>query len=94
MAKYGNLNFEKIKDKLSNCKPALQLSYIVGFCIKTYDDYKRLIFIKTSENMRKIRIVMQILNMNEEEMNTFICLIEEGYTNQQAINAINLSKEE
>ena len=41
--------------------------------------------------MNKMRNIYSILNMNEDQINTFICSINEGYTNEEAINAINRS---
>ena len=40
--------------------------------------------------MIEMKNIYGVLNMNDDQMNTFICLINEGYTNEEAINAINL----
>ena len=98
ISKYDNLNFHEINEKLSMCPPALQLLFIAGFNVEDCKDNKsRLIWRNTTENMIKMRNIYSILSMkkilimNKDEMNTFICLINAGYTNEEAINAINLS---
>ena len=75
------------------CKPGLQLLFIAGFKYNEYisDDKRRLIWMNTTENMKKMLNIYNVLNMNDEEMNTFICLINDGYTNEEALNAINIS---
>ena len=97
ISKYGNLNYNKINNKLSNCKPGLKLLLLAGFTVKHLnqdDDKPRLIFENTKENMIKMINICKILRMNEDSINTYICLIKEGYTNKQAIEAINLSTED
>ena len=91
IGKYGNLNYNKINKKLSMCKPALQLLFIAGFNQYICDDKRRLIWRNTTENMREMRNIYNVLNMHEEEINTFISLINEGFTNEEAMNAINIS---
>ena len=94
ISKYGNLKFDKISKKLSMCQPALQLLFIAGFNVEDYNDKSRLIWRNTEENMNEMINIYSVLNMNDDQMNTFICLINEGYTNEEAINAINLSNNE
>ena len=97
ISKYGNLNYNKISKKLSNCKPGLKLLLLAGFNIKDLnddDDKPRLIFENTKENIIKMTNVYKILRMNEESLNTYICLIKEGYPNEQAMKVINLSTED
>ena len=55
--KYGNLKFNKINQKLSSCKPALDLLFLSGF--KKSKNDKRLIWINTNDN---IRIMQHIQN--------------------------------
>ena len=92
ISKYGNLNFEKINKKLSNCKPALDLLFIAGFVIKTSDNEKRLIWSDTEEHMTILHYIHEILNFNDDQMNTYFSLINEGYTDEEVIDAINLSE--
>ena len=92
LSKYGNLNFEKINEKLSNCKPAFELLFIVGFVARNVEDKQRLIWMNTPENMQQITDIAWILNMNTDEMDTFFALIEEGYSADEAMNGINLSQ--
>ena len=47
--KYGNLHSKKIHNKLSKCKPALDLLFIVGF--KISNNNKRLIWSNTTNNL-------------------------------------------
>ena len=97
-AKYGNLNSSKIHNKLSKCKPALDLLFIVGF--KRSNDNARLIWTKTKSNFELIANLNDSLksmqgrkmitnnNMNIELHENFTTslqntLIQSGYTNDE-----------
>ena len=95
IAKYGDLNFEKIKANLSKCLPALKLLFIAGFIVKDNEnEEKRLIWINTKENIKQMRNITEILKLNSTELDTFICLLTDGYSEKDAINAINISKKD
>lgn len=87
ISKYGNLNYQKIKNKLSECKPALQLLFISGFVIKD----ERLIWTNNDEAMNKMQNMNTLLTMNQDQINTFKDLMNEGFSMEEATNAINLS---
>lgn len=94
ISKYGNLNFDKINQKLLNCKPALQLLFVAGFSVENSEDTARLIWSNSKENMEQISNILQILSMNDDQLHTFISLINTEYTIEEAILAINLSNED
>ena len=85
ISKYGVINLKKIKQKLPNCKPIFTLFYIAGFRIVGDNDKLRLIWKNTSENMENMRNVYKILKMDEDKMSKYISLIDDGYTDEQAI---------
>ena len=89
ISKYGVINVKKIRQKLSDCKPIFTLLFIAGFRTDDDNDKLRLVWKDTAQNMRKMKIIYQILKMNPTEMNKYISLKDDGYLDQQAINAIN-----
>ena len=50
--KYGNLNAERIKAKLSKCRPALNVLFIIGF--KKSNDCTRFIWTNNEENSKAL----------------------------------------
>ena len=60
--KYGNLKFEKINQKLSSCKPALDLLFLSGF--KTSENNQRLIWANTNDNIIMIQKIQNELQSN------------------------------
>ena len=57
--KYGNLNLNKITNKLSNCKPVLQLLLLSGFEAK--ENNTRLIWTNTNENISILKHVQNTI---------------------------------
>ena len=60
--KYGNLKFDKINEKLSTCKPALDLLFLSGF--EKSENNKRLIWINTNNNMNMMQNIQNELQSN------------------------------
>ena len=86
------MNLKKIKQKLPDCKPIFTLFYIAGFRIVDDNNKLRLIWKNTSENMEKMRNIYEILKMNQDEMDKYISLIDDGYTDEQAIYAVFITQ--
>ena len=59
LRKYGNLNFGKMKKRLSSCKPAFDLLILSGF--KTSENDKKLIWTNTNNNMEMMKSIHDIL---------------------------------
>ena len=59
ISKYGNLNFDRINDKLKlfQCRPALKILFVVGFVVKNIDNKQRLIWKNTTGNMKQIETI-------------------------------------
>lgn len=89
--KYGTLNFIKVAKRLTNCTPALELFFIVGFDFRYIDNQQKLIWNNTENNMRIIKDMIVIFNMNNGLMNRFISLLNGGYDYKDAMTAINVS---
>lgn len=100
LTKYGVFNLEEVEDKLSNCKPALDSLFISGFGCEYHQKGLRskvqvtIVWCNTEENMEQLRTIHSTLSLDSEQMDKFMCLISEGYTNQDAMNAITLSEYE
>ena len=58
--KYGNLKFDKIGGKLSNCRPALKLLALSGFQLSETET--RLIWLNTDENMVTLKHIKNVLS--------------------------------
>ena len=91
-SKSGTINLKRIENKLSNCKPALQLLFLVGFVTKTIEDKQRLVWISTQENLEQMKEVQSLLRLSLDQIDTVIFLMQDGYTSGEAIGAINLSQ--
>ena len=90
--KYGNLNFDKILIKLSNCKPALKLLFIVGFVKeRAANNNTRLIWNNTKGNIEILSRIYKYLCLDDDEIDSYLLLINEGYTNDQVLDAIHFS---
>lgn len=90
MRKYGTLNLKRVRRVLSNCEPAFELLFIVGFTIAESDNQERIIWNHTSNNMILIKDVYSILSLDVESMKSLMCLLNDGYEYKEAMNAINL----
>ena len=96
MKKLGNLNLSKIHRKLSDCHPGLELLYAIGFKIKIAESIEqdRLIFNNIRENIDKMNTVYKLLLLSNDQMDTYLSLINEGYTIKQVLIAMNMSGNE
>ena len=92
MAKYGNLNWDKIKKKFSMCKPAIRLLCFSGFDIEASGDQTRLVYKHSNEMFEQMIVMYKVLNLSADEMITYIALIGDGYTYDEAL-IITLSVE-
>ena len=91
LPKYGSLNWKGINDKLSNCRVALKLLLMAGFSRQKVDSREILIWNNNPENLKHLKEIQLILDMNQDEIDSFIQAID-NYTIRQAIGAINLVK--
>ena len=75
--KYGDLSYKKIKQKLSKCKPGLDLLYLSGFQ-KSGND-KRLIWKNTNNNVKMLKHIQHELKSifqdnNNQNNNSFLMI--------------------
>ena len=91
LSKYGSINWEKINEKLSNCRDALKLLFMVGFSRQTVDSRETLIWYNNIVNLKHIKEILLILelDMNQDEVKLFIEALNND-TIRQAIGSINL----
>eukprot|EP01084_Bolivina_argentea_P020279 37728_1 len=80
--KYGNLNFQKIEEKLSKCKPGLYLLFMIGF--KITNNGQRLMFVSNNNSIKTLKNVYYSLKTTQE-------LTESGFTFNEAIEAMKMS---
>lgn len=85
LKKYGTINLKRIGHLLSNCDPALQLLFIVGFTIKNLEDQERLVWNNTSSNMQIMKDVYSILSLDTDLLEEVIYKLKNGYTYKEAI---------
>ena len=92
--KYGDLSANQIKSKLLSCRPALDLLFIAGFIEIIIDNDPRLLWSNTTENVRNLKSIYQILSFDSKQREAYSILIAAEFTHEEAINAIILSQNE